>query len=114
LVKVFAATATLVRLGLAVARRPALQDVADINILAPHSHGGDDARQELTRNADEWLATAVFIRSGCFAHEADVDVDGAGAEDRLRPGGGQLRTTGAVCDPFLQLPQFDEPFFSAR
>ena len=39
----------LVRLGVAVARRPALHDVADVDLVAAVAHRGDHLRQELAR-----------------------------------------------------------------
>src|SRR5262249_25786920 len=69
-------------------------------------------REQLSRNAYERLATAVLVSSGRFADEADVDIDGPGAEDRLRPGSGQLRTTGAACNALVQLPQLNQPIFA--
>ena len=56
-----------VLLGIAVARRTALDDVGDINVLALEIDRFDDLRQQLTGTPDERNALNVFVAPGRFA-----------------------------------------------
>ena len=58
-----------VRLRIAVARRPALDHVRDVDVAALEADRLDDLRQQLTGAADERLALQVFVRAGRFADE---------------------------------------------
>src|SRR5262249_22501488 len=51
----------LVRLGVAVARRAALDDVGDVDVLARKAHRLDHLREQLAGGADERLAGAVLL-----------------------------------------------------
>src|SRR5262245_1167400 len=73
-----------VRFGIAVTRRPALDHVGDINILAPEADRLDDFRQQLTGPADERLALHVFVGTGSLADEHQISLRVADAEDHLR------------------------------
>ena len=85
-----------VGLGVAVARRPALDDVGDVDVLAPQADGLDDLRQQLPGAADERLALDVFVGARRLAHEHQVGVRVADAEhDLLAPERVQL-AAGAV------------------
>ena len=62
----------LVRLGIAVLGRPALDDVGDVDLVAPKPDGLDDLREELARAPDERDALNVFVRAGRFADEHQI------------------------------------------
>src|SRR5688500_4514287 len=83
-----------VRLWIAVARRPALDDVGDVDVFAPQIDGLDDFRQELSGAADERLPLDVFIRAGRFADEHQVRVGISDTEHHLlSPQSMQFATT---------------------
>jgi hypothetical protein len=63
---------------------PALDHVADVDLLAGERHGGDHLGEELAGAADEGLALGVFVGAGAFAHEDKVGAGVADAEDGLR------------------------------
>src|SRR5207249_2350374 len=69
-VEVLAAVGRLLRLGRAVARRPALYYVCDINIFTFESTSREDAVEQLPRRPDERLAEAVLVRPRRLADEA--------------------------------------------
>src|SRR5262245_29261307 len=75
----------LVRLGVAVARRPALDHVRDVDLLAPHADGLDDPREELAGTADERQALLVLVSAGRLAHEHERRARVALAEDDVLP-----------------------------
>ena len=74
-----------VRFGIAVLRRPALDDVGDVDVLALEIDRLDDLRQQLSRPSDERNALEIFIPAGGFPDEHQRGVRVAGAEDNLRP-----------------------------
>src|SRR5690606_13337455 len=94
----------LVGLGVEVARRAALDDVADVAAVPGEAELLEhELVEELARAPDERLAEAVLLGAGALAHEEEVGLGVAHAEDDLRaPGGGQLATGAAECgDPEL-------------
>src|SRR5688500_17606409 len=83
-----------VRLRIAVARRPAFDDVGDVDIFTPEVDGFDDPVQELSGTADERLALDVLIRAGRFADEHQVRIRIPDTEHHLlSPERVQLATT---------------------
>src|SRR5438876_5305009 len=74
-----------VRQWRAVAGRPALEDVANVDLLPPHLHAlGEDGVEKLSGGSDERFAEPIFFRSGRFADEAKLGIRIADAEDGLR------------------------------
>src|SRR5689334_14320779 len=74
----------LVRLGIAVLRRPALDDVRDVDVLAPELHPlGDDLREQLAGAADERLALQVLVATGRLADEHEARARVADPEDEV-------------------------------
>src|SRR5262249_2573804 len=68
----------------AVPRRPALDDVADVDVLAAKPHAlGDDLREQLSRAPDERLALRVLVRARPFADEDESRLRIADAEDEM-------------------------------
>ena len=60
----------LVRLGIAIFRRPAFDDIGDIDVLALEPHAfGDDIGEQLAGPADERLALQIFVTPRPFADE---------------------------------------------
>src|SRR5262245_23550390 len=74
-----------VRLRIAVARRPALDDVRDVHVVALQANRLDDSRQQLTGPADERNALDVLVRAWSLADEHQVGVGIANAEHNLPP-----------------------------
>ena len=75
----------LVGLRIAVARRPALEHVGDVDLVALEAHRLDHLRQQLAGAPDERDALHVFIRARRFADEHQVRRRVADAEDDLLP-----------------------------
>src|SRR3954454_9220707 len=75
----------LVGLRVAVARRPALDDVGDVHIVARQPNALDEAREELPGPADERDALLVLFGTGTLADEHEVGVGIAHAEHHLGP-----------------------------
>src|SRR5262250_877925 len=76
----------LVRLRVAVSRRAALHDVADVDLVAAVPHRGDHLRQQLSRRADEGDALVVLLGAGTLADEDQPGLRISHAEDEvLRP-----------------------------
>ena len=91
--------------------RPALQNVCDINMFATETHRGNDSREKLASSADKWFSLRIFVRPGRFADEHQLGVGIANTENRLLPGGRQMRAPRAIGDAF---PDFFELFSFAR
>ena len=70
-----------VRLGIAVFRRTAFQDIADVDVFTLEIDRLDDLRQQLARAADERQALLVFVVARRFADEDELGVGIARAED---------------------------------
>ena len=76
--------ADLAGLGVAVAGRPALEDVRDEDVLARQSDALDQRGQELAGLAHERDALAVLVVARGLAHEHEVGVRVAAADHHLR------------------------------
>ena len=74
-----------VLLGVAVLRRPALDHVRDVHVLALQIDRFDDLRQQLPGAADERNALLIFVGARRFADEHQIGVGIADAEDDLLP-----------------------------
>ena len=81
--QVGAAGLDLERLGVAIARRPALQHVGDENVLPREADAFQQLVEELARAADERQALAVLFGSRRLADEHHIGVSVPGAEHRL-------------------------------
>ena len=89
-----------VALRRAVPRRPALDDVRDVDFFAPQAHGFDHVVEQLSGAADERFALLVFVGARRFADEHQLGMRIAHAEDNLlAPLLGQA-AAGAVADIF--------------
>src|SRR5262245_4094688 len=76
----------LVGLGVAVPRRPALDDVADVDVLPAKPHAlRDDLGQQLSGAADEGLAAQVLVVPRALSHEDQASTGIAYTEDEVRP-----------------------------
>ena len=75
----------LVLLRVAVAGWAALEDVRDVDVLAPELDSGEQPLEQLPRLADEGDALLVLVEAGSLADEHQVGVRVARAEDDLRP-----------------------------
>src|SRR5467141_752822 len=74
----------LVRHGRPVLRRPALEHVADEDLLAPKLNGGDHLVEELTRASDEGDAFEIFVPPRRLSDEHELRPRAAVGEDRVR------------------------------
>ena len=71
----------LLRQRVAVVRRPALQDVGDVDLLALEQDGLQDLVEQLAGAAHERLALAVLVGAGRLADHHQVGALVAGAQD---------------------------------
>src|SRR5262249_50502227 len=95
----------LVGLWIAVLGRPALDDVGDVDVLAPELHPlGDDLGEQLPRPADERLALQVLVPPRSLPHEHQTGTRIAHTEDEMRAMGRELAPV-AVTDVGAQLLQ---------
>ncbi len=85
-------------LGGAVGGGAALDDVGDVDLLAPEAHGGDHVVEELAAFADEGEALEVLVGAGAFADEHEAGVGVAVGEDDGAAAGVGEGTAGAVAD----------------
>ncbi len=67
-------------LGVAVVRRPRLEHVGDVDLLAREADGAEELLEQLARLADERPALLVFVVAGRLAYEHEVAVRVALAE----------------------------------
>ena len=74
-----------VGLGVAVAGRPALEDVGDVDVLPRVAHRLDDLGEQLAGAADERLALDVFVGARRLADEHQIGARVADAVDDLLP-----------------------------
>jgi hypothetical protein len=72
------------RLGVAVVRRPALQDVGDEDILAAEPDRPEHRVQQLACAADEGLSEAILVRTGRLADDHQIGIAPTDAEYGLR------------------------------
>ena len=99
-VEILAAVGRLHRQRRAVVRRPAAEDVHDVNVLAAEFHAlGDDVGKQLTRPADERFALPIFVRARGLADKDQLGMRIADAENRLRAIGDQHRAARASGHP---------------
>ena len=75
----------LVRLRIAVAGRPAFQDIRHEHVVARDPDPGQELVEQLPRLADERDALLVLVEAGSLADEHQVGVRVARAEHDLRP-----------------------------
>src|SRR5436190_7775537 len=75
----------LVLLRVAVAGWAALEDIRDVDVLAPELYAGQQPLEQLPRLADEGDALLVLVEAGSLADEHQVGARVARAEDDLRP-----------------------------
>jgi hypothetical protein len=67
-------------------RRPALNDIADINLFALEAHGFNHLREQFSRAADKWKALNVFVVPGTLADKNEFSVRIAVGKDDVRSG----------------------------
>ncbi len=94
-----------VGLGIAVARRPALDDVRDVDVGALEADRLDDLRQQLPGASDERLALEVLVGARRLADEHELRVRVADAEHDLPPAKLVQLAARAVADVFSQRQQ---------
>src|SRR5262249_25479047 len=63
------ASGDFVRFGVTIFRRPAFEDVADVNIFTLETDGLDDLRQQLARPADKRQTLLIFVIARSLADE---------------------------------------------
>jgi len=80
-----AAAVDLVHVGVAVARRAALEDVADVDRLPGEPHAADDPGEDLPGLADEGLPLQVLVAARRLADKDYPGLGGADAEDQVGP-----------------------------
>ena len=76
--------------GIAIVRRPALDDIHDVHRAAIQPQRGQHPIQQLPRATDERLALRVLVAARRLADEQDVRMRIADAEHHLVPGARQL------------------------
>ena len=76
----------LLRLGIAVAGRPALEHVRDVDVGPGHPDPVQEPLEQLAGLADERYALLVLVEAGRLADEHQLGVGVAGAEDDLCAG----------------------------
>jgi hypothetical protein len=101
--------ARLIGFRLAVPRRPAAQDVADVDVLAAQAAAGDDAVQHLPGRSDERLALPIFVGPGGLADEENLSPDRTDAEYSLGPRRRKLRAASTLADQVGKHCQFVQP-----
>ena len=75
----------LLRLGVTVARRPALEHVRDVDVRARQPDPVQELLEQLARLTDEGNALLILVVAGRLADEHQLGVRVAGAEDDLCP-----------------------------
>src|SRR5205823_7447642 len=89
----------LVRQGVAVAGRPALEDVADVDVLPAKADLTEHRGQELPGGADERLTLPVLVVAGSLADEHHVGLRVPDAEHDLGAAGRQAALRAGRRDP---------------
>jgi hypothetical protein len=74
------------RTRISVGRRPALQNIRDIDIAARQANRSQHLIQQQTRFADERFSDAIFVRAGRLANDHPVRSSIANAENGLSAG----------------------------
>ena len=96
----------LLRQRVAVFRRPAFDDVGDINILpAGQAHRGEHFIQQLAAAADERLALQILVFAGAFPHKQHLRLRVAHPKHHVMPRSGE-RTRRAAPAFFLERRPF--------
>ena len=93
----------LFRLWRTVPRRPALENVRDVDVLACVPHGDDHLVQQLAGLPHEGHARQVLVLARRLADEHDVRLAAASPEDDVRAG---LAETAAFAVPEVLLHEF--------
>jgi len=89
--KVFAAVGCFLWCGDAVARRPALYGVQNVNVFPAQPHPSlNNLGEFLTRSPYKWNALRVFVGPGGLSHEDQSRPGVAYPEDRIPPAASQL------------------------
>ncbi len=76
----------------AVSRRPALEHVGDVHLLAPRAERTQHRIEQLARAADEGLSASILFRARRLPDDHPAGVRPTHAEHRLRPAGVQAAT----------------------
>jgi hypothetical protein len=85
-VKVGPTCLDLVRLGITVLGRTALEHVAYVHVLAVQPDHPQQLVQESARSADEGFASSILVKPRRFADEHDVSVLRTSTRDGVAPG----------------------------
>ncbi len=85
----------LLRLRVAIVRRPAFDGVHDIDLIAIQTEGGEHAIQKLSGASDKGQSLAVLLLAGRLADEHEIRMRVAAAEHDMGAAVGQ-RTAAAV------------------
>src|SRR5262249_34846479 len=96
----------LIRHRRPIPRRPALDDVANVNVLTLHLASADDPIQELPGRTHKGLPLSIFIGSRRLADKAKLGVQPAYAEDGLLPASDKRSTARARANGPFQSLQF--------
>ena len=87
------------RLGVAVARRTAFDNVGDVDIAAPlQAHGLEHVIQQLAGLAHKRLTDEVFVLTGCLTHDQPVHLG-----CQMRPRGCLAYAEHRICALFAEL-----------
>ena len=113
-VEIGTARLDLARLGRAIVRRPALEDVGDVDVLtALHSEGRQHVVEEPARLPDEGLAPGVLFAPRRLADEQPVGVDVAHSGDGSVPGAREP-ACGARVDVRREIAPLERSRFAPR
>src|SRR5690606_38441616 len=98
----------------AIPRRTAAKDVADVQFLTLPAAGLDDLVEQLTGPAHERFSLSVLVATGSLADEHHPGVGIADAEHRLRPRRRQFGTPLTAGDAFGERLQFGFPLLETQ
>ena len=73
----------------AVARRPALEHRRQVDVVQPEADAAEQALEKIAGTPCERQSVAVLVEAGCLAHERELGLGVALAEDNLRSAGVQ-------------------------
>ena len=91
------ASVSLLRLGNAILRGPAFDDIRDINLFALQTHGGNHVVEQLAGAADEWKSLGIFVGAWPLAHKHQSSVRITIAKNDLVAASGKS-APGAIAD----------------
>jgi poly(A) polymerase len=91
---------------ISIFRRPAFQDVRDVDILASQPDRGEEFAQQLPGLTDEGPALPILVETRRLSDKQDSGVGVPFAEDELGPGTREAALL-AVFDLFVELPEGD-------